>query len=356
MKITPLFLIVLGILSLASGCSSSTNPQPEETMYFPPIGSSEWATTSAQELGWNTGNLDALNDFLVQENTKSFMVLVNGRIVIEKYYNGHAAKDTWQWNSAGKTLVANTTGIAEQQGLIRLDSKVSDFVGTQWTQTTVEQEGLIQVEHLLKMTSGLNDEKNLVVPANLTYVADAGSRWAYANVFQVLLEVITEASGQDFRTYFATQIENKIGMEGFWNYGPIFKIYHSDTRSMARYGLFALNKGKWEQEQIINANFFNNSIQSAQNINPAYGYMWWLNGKNEFMLPGSQDVYQGALVPNAPSDMYAAMGASEQRIYVVPSKNMVVIRMGIASNLGDSDFALSGFDNVLWEKINDVMN
>jgi CubicO group peptidase (beta-lactamase class C family) len=144
-------------------------------------------------------------------------------------------------------------------------------------------------------------------------------------------------------------------MDGSWNFGRIYSIYHSSTRSMARFGLLALNKGKWNKEQIINESFFNQSITSSQNINPSYGYLWWLNGKNNFMVPGSQTVFKGNLVTNAPADMYAAMGASDQRIYVIPSKKMVVVRMGGAANPENPNFAVSGFDNELWAKINAVI-
>ena len=58
--------------------------------------------------------------------------------------------------------------------------------------------------------------------------------------------------------------------------------------------------------------------------------MWWPNGKTQFILPGRQTKYPGPLVPAAPADMYAAMGAEDQRIYVVPSKKLVIIRMGNA--------------------------
>ena len=145
-------------------------------------------------------------------------------------------------------------------------------------------------------------------------------------------------------------------MDGFWNNGAIYKIYHSNTRSMARFGLLALNKGKWIDEQIINEPFFNESISTSQSINPSYGYLWWLNGKTSYMVPGGQTVYPGNLVPNAPTDMYSAMGAEDQRIYVIPSKNMIVIRMGDASDPANPSFALSGFDNALWQKINAVIN
>jgi CubicO group peptidase (beta-lactamase class C family) len=144
-------------------------------------------------------------------------------------------------------------------------------------------------------------------------------------------------------------------MEGSWNEGVIFTIYHSTTRSMARFGLLALNKGKWNNEQIISESFLAECTNSSQDINPSYGYLWWLNGKSKYMVPGSQTVYQGALVPNAPADMYAAMGAEDQRIYVIPSKNMVVIRMGDASDPENPNFAVSGFDSALWDKINAVI-
>ena len=145
-------------------------------------------------------------------------------------------------------------------------------------------------------------------------------------------------------------------MDGFWNNGVIYKIYHSNTRSMARFGLLAMNKGKWNNEQIINQTYFNESISTSQNINPSYGYLWWLNGKSNFMLPGGQTSYTGSIVPNAPAEMYAAMGAADQRIYVVPSKKIVIVRMGEASNPANPSFAVSGFDNELWEKINAVIN
>ena len=73
-------------------------------------------------------------------------------------------------------------------------------------------------------------------------------------------------------------------------------------------------------------------------------------------MPGGQVVYNGPLVPNAPSDMFAAMGARDQRIYVIPGENMVVVRMGEPSDPDNPVFAVSGFDNDLWEKINDVIN
>lgn len=321
-------------------------------MFFPEITGSSWETQSIASLNWNQSAVQPLKDYLVQNNTKSFMILVNGRIVMEEYFNGHTSTTTWPWNSAGKTLVTATTGIAQQEGLLNINSKVSDYLGTGWTNAPLNKENLITSKHLLTMTSGLSDANNLVIPTNLTYLADAGTRWSYHNVFQKLMDVVAKASNQSFENYFNAKLKNKIGMDGFWNNGLIFKIYHSNTRSMARFGILALNKGKWNNEQIVTQSFFNESIVSSQTINPSYGYLWWLNGKASYMVPGGQINFIGSLVPNAPADMYAAMGAEDQRIYIVPSKNIVVIRMGDASDPSNPSFAVSGFDNALWQRIN----
>jgi hypothetical protein len=71
------------------------------------------------------------------------------------------------------------------------------------------------------------------------------------------------------------------------------------------------------------------------------------------MLPGLQLVFSGSLMPNAPADMYAALGKNDQKIYVVPSQNIVVIRMG--DSAGNVQLAVSSFDNELWGKLKTVI-
>jgi CubicO group peptidase (beta-lactamase class C family) len=350
--------ILLLVLIPVFGCNKKDNgtpTNPVETMYFPSNTDNTWESKSLSSLAWNASGVQPLKDYLSQKNTKSFMILVNGRIVMEEYFNGHTPTTTWRWNSAGKTLVSTATGIAQQEGLLNINDKASQYLGTGWTSESLVKENLITVRNLLTMTSGFNDPLEVVNKSNLTYLADAGTRWSYQNVFQKLMDVVAAASNKDFETYFNTKLRDKMGMDGFWVNGLVYKIYHSNTRSMAKFGLMALNKGKWKNETIINETFFNESISTSQNINPSYGYLWWLNGKTSYMVPGGQTVYKSTLVPNAPSDMYAAMGAEDQRIYVIPSKNMVVVRMGEASDPANPSFALSGFDNDLWQKINAVI-
>ena len=353
-------IILLSLIVLFS-CKKSENPITPvtpaiESMYYPPISGTAWETKPINSFGWKLDSIQPLKDYLAQKNTKSFMIIQNGRIVMEEYFNGHTSTTNWEWNSAGKTLVSATIGIAQQENIININNKVSNYLGTGWTSMPLAKENMITVKNLLTMTSGNDDTKQLVTKPNLTYVADAGTRWAYSNIFQKLIDIVDSTSTMAFETYFNAKVKNKIGMDGYWNFGPIYTIYNSTTRSMARFGLLALNKGKWENNQVINEAFFNESINTSQPINPSYGYLWWLNGKTSYMVPNSQIIYPTALVPNAPADMYSAMGAKDNRIYVIPSKKMVVIRMGNASDPANPNFALSGFDNELWGKIKVVIN
>ena len=205
------------------------------------------------------------------------------------------------------------------------------------------------------MTSGLDDSiGDNVSPQNLQYVADAGTRWAYHNVYVKLQDVVATTSNMTWTNYFENKIKNPIGMNGAWINSGDFNVYWSNTSSMARFGLLISANGKWNNEQIIPQNFLNNAVNTSQNLNPSYGYLWWLNGKNSFMLPQLQTQFNGELIPNAPSDMYAALGKNDQKIYIVPSKDLVIVRMGNAAD--DENFALSSFDNELWENINLVID
>ena len=123
---------------------------------------------------------------------------------------------------------------------------------------------------------------------------------------------------------------------------------------MARFGLLLLNKGQWNGSAILSdSNYFNMQVNSTQNFNPSYGFLTWLNGKSTYLLPSTQVVFNGSLVPNAPVDMYAALGKNDQKIYVVPSLKVVVIRMG--DDAGNANLAMSSFDNELWSKLKLVM-
>lgn len=351
-KFFPLFVMFLFISSCSSDHVLDTTPEVE-LMYFPPSdGSTTWETKSISDLNWNQTAVQPLLDYLELKHSKSFIILVNGKIVMENYFNGHDASQPWYWASAGKTLTSTVTGIAEQEGYLNINNKVSDYIGTGWTSAPLAKENLITCKNLLSMNSGLNDALgDDVAPANLQYVADAGTRWAYHNVYVKLQDVVSQATGQTWTNYFNTKLRDKLGMTGgSWvNTSDGLRTYWSTTRNMARFGLMALNKGKWNGNQVINETYFNAATNTSQTINQGYGYLWWLNGKATYHLPQSQLQFNGSIIPSAPNDMFMALGKNDQKIYVIPSKKMVVIRMGDAAD--NVNLALSDFDEILWQKI-----
>ena len=93
---------------------------------------------------------------------------------------------------------------------------------------------------------------------------------------------------------------------------------------------------------------------TSQDLNKSYGYLWWLNGKESAMVPQSQIVFDTELIPNAPDDLYAGLGKNDQKLYVVPSQNLVVVRMG--EDTGGAALGPSGFDNELWGYLNEVID
>jgi len=98
---------------------------------------------------------------------------------------------------------------------------------------------------------------------------------------------------------------------------------------MARFGLLMLNNGDWDGRIIMeDKSYFNNMINSSQGLNRAYGYLWWLNGKSSFKLRIDDNTYQGKLSSFYPDDTYFALGAQSQILVVIPSQNVIIVRMG----------------------------
>jgi len=302
--------------------------------------------------------LSNIYTYLLQKHTKGFIILKNGRIAAEIYFGSFTSDSNWYWASAGKTVTGFLVGIAQQEGKLNIDHKTSQYLGAGWTSLATAKENLITIRHQLTMTTGLDDgvpDSDCTTPACLQYAADAGSRWAYHNAPYTLLEKVVEAAtGTSYNNYFQLKIRDKIGMNGLWIKTGFNNVYYSTPRSMARFGLLLLNKGIWNGAPVLSdMNYFNAETNTSQNLNLSYGYLTWLNGKTNYMLPQTQFKFSGSLIPNAPADMYAALGKNDQKIYIVPSQNLVIIRMGDPAD--NANFALSGFDNEIWGKLKAVM-
>lgn len=110
-------MTILILIIVFLSCSTSDElSEANQSLYFPSISGSTWETISPSELNWNEAEIEPLFNYLEEKNTKSFIILYNGWIVIEKYFGDHSESKPWYWASAGKTLTSIMTGIAEEKG------------------------------------------------------------------------------------------------------------------------------------------------------------------------------------------------------------------------------------------------
>ncbi|MBK8965875.1 MAG: serine hydrolase [Saprospiraceae bacterium] len=326
----------------------------QPNFYFPPTTGTAWETTDPTSLGFCPERIDSLYQFLDDHHTKSFILLQDGKIVLERYFGTFTQDSFWYWASAGKSLTAFLVGQAQEAGLLHLDDPTSDYLGAGWTSATPAQEAQITIRHQLSMTTGLDDtglNDNCLLPGCLTYLADPGTRWAYYNApYRLLHDVLEAASGQSINQFTNTRLFNAVGMKGLW----IDHVMYGKARDMARFGLLTLAKGIWDGDTLLHDQQYQfDMVHSSQNLNKSYGYLWWLNGQENFMLPGLQIVFPGKVIPNAPDDMFAALGKDDQKIHVVPSKGWVVVRQGEAGFPGPGGGAVPiVFDNAMWDYLN----
>lgn len=108
-------------------------------LYFPPVNSSTWSVTDPAALGWCQKKIDTLYKFLEANNTKAFILLKDGKIVLEKYLNGHSQTSLWYWASAGKTFTSTLVGIAQQENFLKISDSTSKYLGKGWSSCTPEQ-------------------------------------------------------------------------------------------------------------------------------------------------------------------------------------------------------------------------
>jgi hypothetical protein len=151
-------------------------------IYFPPLsGTAFWDTLSPAALGWCTDKIDSLYDYLNQQDTKGFIVLKDGKIVLEKYFGTFTADSLWYWASAGKTITSFLVGKAQEENFLSLSDTTASYLGAGWTNCTPSKENKIKILNQLTMTSGLDDgvpDNHCTIDTCLNYLADAGTRWA----------------------------------------------------------------------------------------------------------------------------------------------------------------------------------
>lgn len=329
-----------------------------QPLYFPPLLGNSWETISTDELGWCQDSLTQLINYVGDNNSKAFIVLKGGKIAIEKYYGSFNQDSLWYWASAGKSVTSFIVGIAQQEGYLSIDNASNLYLGNGWSNCTQEQENNITVKNHLSMTTGLDDgvpNRDCTIDTCLNYLTDPGTRWAYHNGPYTLLDrVISGATGTTLNNYFQTRIRNRTAINGFYFQNGDNNVFFSTARSMARFGLLNLNKGVWQNDSIMtDQTYFQNMTHASQDLNKSYGFLWWLNGQESFMLPTMQNILAGPLLPDAPADMFCALGKNGQYALISPSEELVVIRMGDALN-GINSLVPTLFANEIMKRLSNA--
>lgn len=303
-------------------------------------------------------------DYLGAQNTTGFLVVQRGETVVEK--NWPLPVDAGQFQasftygttkdgalledvaSQQKSFVSMLVAVAIDKGLIDVDKPVAHYIGAGWSKATPEQEAAIRVIHLLTMASGL-DEK-------LAFVAPPGTRFFYNTpVYAETKRVVAAAAKLPLETITRDWLTAPAGMaDTAWRQRPAaFASVGNATglvtcpRDVARFGQIVLDGGKAADGKRIVSEASLKAMFVRSTTNPAYGRLWWLNGGSE-TIRATGRATPGPLIPAAPGDTVAAFGALDRRLYVSPSRKLVVVRMGQAA--ADQDF-----DQQLWLRLSKAL-
>lgn len=328
--------------------------------YFP-ADNNAWQTIAPSVAGWDEEKLAAAMKLAGERNSTGVVILYRGRILAEQYWDGpdnaaykrfvtgedeagHVVEDV---ASAQKSVVAILTGMAQERGYLELDDPVSAYLDAGWSRATADQEQAITIRHLLSMNSGLATDFN--------YAGEPGSRWLYNTpVYHTTMRVLMAATGMDRNELTVEWISKPIGAQHTtwtprpWADAAIAVGLSTSARDLARFGLMIQAGGVWDGNTVLgDREFLQAMLSPSQSLNPAYGYLWWLNGQT-FALDASYEARRsdGMLIPTAPGDLVAMQGAGDRKLYLVPSMDLVVSRLGFN---GSRDGR--GFNEVFWEAL-----
>lgn len=326
-----------------------------------PSGGDRWPTATPAEAGWNEPGLAALVDYCAERNSTQLVILWRGRLMVDEQWRGVDRHDAGDIASAQKSFVSFVMGILQAEGVLSIHDPVSRWLGRGWTRADASDEDRIELRHLMSMCSGLYDD--------FTVEAEPGAVWYYNNnAYHQVRRAMEAATGAPTERIFADLLFGPLGMgDSSWRPRPAMKDpngwvlsgLHSSALDMARFGLAVLAGGRWPGlERAPEGGYLAASLRPSQTMNPAYGYLWWLPGAPRAVTPGrgSQDVdprksFGGVsldrpLIPSGPTDLIAALGAGDKRLYIWPARQVVVARHGDAGSPAAA--AVSQFDDGFW--------
>ncbi len=309
----------------ALGLAASGGAAPARDLYVPPSSGLAWARVTPAAAGWDADALERAVEYAGAHASRGVVVLHRGRILAERYWRQADAGTTRDIASAQKSVMALLVGIAARHRLLTLQTPVTSILGPGWSAASRPREARITVRHLLTMTSGLDEE--------LRYEAPAGARWRYNNAaYHQVHPVLERVAGSSLQSFSTRVLFRRLGMRSArWTERPGDGLLGLalTPRDMARFGLFVLGGARWGTgPTFVDPGYLRAALAPSQRLNPSYGYLWWLNGKPWHLLGNDPGRRPGPIIPAAPADLVAALGAADQKIYVVPSLDLVVCRQG----------------------------
>lgn len=300
-----------------------------------------------------------LLDYLHNHGSTGFMVIENGKVLVDQtwpapaddrmfanFVYGRTADGALLEDVASqqKSFVAILVAVAIDKGLLDIDKPVSAYLGQGWSKASPEQEAGIRVIDVLTMSSGLNEQ--------FGYVAPPGTVFFYNTpVYAVSKRIVSAAAKQPLEAITRDWLTMPTGMKDTaWRERPAALASIGNATGLvttphdvARFGLMVLNGGVAENGVRVVSKAQLDALFTRSAANPAYGRLWWLNGA-DYTLRAQAGRREGQLIPAAPADLVGALGAFDRRLYVVPSRKLVVVRTGAAAN--DTDF-----DQQLWLRL-----
>ena len=281
-------------------------------------------------------------------NTKAVVVIHKGQLVAEKYAPGVDAGTPLPGWSMTKSVTNLLIGLLMNDGKLRLTQTAPVPL---WHSELGDPRGDITIDQLLRMSSGLkfNEKHSLdsdvtrmlsvepdaaVFAASKPLVAEPGSVWSYSSgTTNILSGVIRWTVGgylQEYYDFTQTRLFLPLGiytatLETDNNGTFIGSSYmYASARDWARLGQFCLQDGRWQDKQLLPEGWMNYSTTPTPN-NPRnnYGAHFWLNADPE-------DNNQQRTWPNLPADAYSMSGFQGQRVIIIPSRDLVVVRLGLS--------------------------
>ncbi|MGY6649413.1 serine hydrolase domain-containing protein [Wenyingzhuangia sp. IMCC45574] len=270
------------------------------------------------------------------KNTRSVLILHKGKIIAEKYAPGFNKNSLLQGWSITKSLISTSFGVLDKYGY-NINKTLID-VFPEWKNTS---KSTLTTNHFLQMESGIEWEEDYGTVCDVTNMlfkdndcterainnklsTKPGTEFYYQSGNSNILSAILRRQFKTHQEYldfpYKTLID-KIGMHSMTVETDVVGNYVASsyswatTRDWAKYGQLFLQNGIWNGEQILSENWVSYVKTPNGTSNGEYGGQWWLN--------------HGNYMPNVPKDCFYADGYQGQRIFVIPSKDLVVVRFGI---------------------------